>query len=123
MKKRQRKRHIITELDYLLTEKQEQILRTQIRRNSQFIDLLLKKIDLLANRERCPKDANTLVHLRKQVAIEMEENDNFRKVLWKNQQATASWKQMPDSLPDPITFLVARIRSRQKAALAGACMK
>ena len=123
MKKRQGKIEVITEWDYLLTEKQEQILKTQVRRNSEFIDLLLKKIDLLANRERCPKDANTLVHLRKQVAIEMEENDNFRKVLWKHLQVKAGWRQIPENLPDPIAFLIDRIKSRQKSLLAEACMK
>ncbi len=109
--------------DSLLTEKQEKIIRTQIRRNSHLIGLLIQKIDLLANREKCPKDANTVVRFRKQLAIEIEENDNFRKVFWKHLQVKESWRKLPEDLPDPLTFLVERIRSRQKALIAQLCMK
>ncbi len=107
----------------LLTLCQEKILRTQIRRNSQFIDLLIRKVDLLANQERCPKDANTLVRLKKQLAIEMSENDTFRRVLAKHLEVKERWRTLPDDLPDPMTFLVDRIRTRRKALIAQMCMK
>ena len=112
-----------TSPNHRLTEKQEQMLRVQIRRNSIFIDTLIQKIDLLANKEGCPKNANTLLRLRKQLAIEVEENDNFRKSLWKHLRAEAAWKQMPADLPDPLTFLVNCIRTRQNSLVAQACWK
>lgn len=121
--KKQKKENVIIGPNAILTENQEKIIRTQIRRNSAFIQFLIYKVDLLANRERCPKDANTLVRLQKQLAIEMEENDNFRKVLWKHLKAEEVWREMPNNLPDPVTFLVDRIRTRQQSLIAQLCMK
>ena len=107
----------------ILTARQEQLIRTQIRRNSSVIDLIIGKIDLLANRERCPRDANTLLYWRRQLVIEIEENDNFRKVLWKHMKAEECWRQLPGNIPDPISFLVNKIRLRQKNLIAEACWK
>lgn len=121
MKNKKAKNNSEFSIDCLLTAHQEEIVRTQIKRNSLIINLIIKKIDLLANREKCPKDANTLLRLRKQLEIEMEENDNFRDVLTKHVLAEGVWKQIED-VADPITFLVKRIQIRQKALLAQACM-
>ena len=106
-----------------LTKRQEQILRTQIRKNSVVINSFIKKIDLLANHEKCPKDANTLLDLRKRFNISISENDTFRKVLNKHRQIVDKWRIMPTDVPDPITFLVDRIQTRRKTLLAQACMK
>ena len=113
----------LVKIGEFLTEREETILRRQIRRNSRVIDSLVEKIDLLANRERCPKDANTLLRLRKQLSIEVEENDNFRKVLWRHLKAKESWRKLPDDLPDPITFLVDRIKTRRQTLIAQTCLK
>ena len=122
-KKRKSIKKVNVQVDEILTESQENILRRQIRRNSFVIDAILKKIDLLANRERCPKDANTLLRFRKQLSIEVEENDNFRNVLSKHLRLKERWKQIPDDLPDPITYLVNQIKCREKSLIAQACMK
>lgn len=123
MKKKKGRRESIPLPSCVLTEEEERILRVQIKRNGLAIDALIKKIDLLANRERCPKDANTLLRLRKQFSVETEENDTFRKVLWKHLRAQAHWKTVPTGLPDPVTFLVGQINSRRKSLIAQACMK
>lgn len=107
----------------LLTEWQEKIIRRQIRKNSAAIEVLIYKVDLLKNKEGCPKNANTLVRLRKQLTISMNENDTFRKVLAKHLQIQETWKLMPENPVDPLTFLVNRIRFREKAMIAGLCMK
>ncbi len=102
---------------------EEYIIRDQIRKNSFVIESLIQKIDLLANRERCPKDANTLLKLRKRLTVSIEENDTFRKVLWKHQQMKETWRTMPGSTPDPIAFLIGRIKERRYKLIAQACMK
>lgn len=107
----------------LLTEWQEKVIRCQIRRNSAAIEVLIYKVDLLKNKEGCPKNANTLVRLRKQLAISMDENDTFRKVLARHIQIQETWKLMPENPVDPMTYLVNRIKSREKAMIAGLCMK
>ena len=107
----------------LLTARQEQIIRRQIRRNSQTIDWLIDKIDLVVNKERHPKDSNVLARFRKRLSISIEENDNFRTVLWSHLQAAQEWRRMPEEALDPVTFLVRSIRSRQSARIAEMCMK
>jgi len=87
------------------------------------VDFLIERIDLLINREKCPKDANTLLRFRKRLSIAMAENDNFRKVLWRHQKVRAVWRVMPTEIPDPLTYLLGRIKLRQQAAIASACMK
>ena len=123
MKRKAAKKVKIVGPNGYLTPRQEKIIRTQIRKNSFVIDQLVSKVDLLINRERCPKDANTLLNLRKRLSISIEENDNFRKVLWKHLQVLESWKTIPENLPDPITFVLNRIRTRQQTLIAQACWK
>ncbi len=123
MKRKPSKKILVLDPDGCLTSQQEKIIRTQIRKNSAVIDVLLSRIDLLANRERCPKDANTLLNFRKRLDISMEENDNFRQVLWKHLQVSDHWKTMPESLLDPIAFVLGRIRMREKSLIAQECWK
>src|SRR3990167_4150047 len=123
MKRKSTKKIIQVEPDGHLTPRQETIIREQIRKNSKVIDQLVSKIDLLINRERCPKDANTLMVLRKRLAISIDENDTFRNVLWKHMQVIESWKTMPENLPDPISFVVGCIRIRQQSLIAQSCWK
>lgn len=122
MPRKRKKTDIFVSPSRLLTDDEEAIVRTQIKRNALTIDWIIKRIDLLANQERCPKDANTLLRLRKQLFIEMAENDTFRKVLWFHLQAKKSWKTLPVELPDPISFLVHRIKSRRQSLIAQSCL-
>lgn len=99
-----------------LTEWEAGVLRTQIRKNSRVIECLIEKVDLLANKERCPKDANTLQSLRKRLFISLAENDTFRRVLWRHLQLTQT--HIPDPFLDPISFLVGRIKARERAQIS-----
>lgn len=101
---------------------QEKVVREQIQKNSLVIDVFIEKVDLLANKERCPRDANTLLKLRKRLAISMDENDTFRKVLRTHLEVSARWKKL-EELPDPLTYLVGQIKSRKQAAISQLCWK
>ena len=104
-----------------LTEKQVELLHRQIRINSITMDHYIKTIDLLANKEKCPKDANTLVDLRTRLSIAIAENDTFRKVLWCHAQCVESQFPLDETL-DATSFLVDRIKSRKKALMAQMAM-
>jgi hypothetical protein len=104
-----------------LTDREVELLQKQIRANSLLIDYFIEIIDLLANKERCPKDANTLLRFRKRLEIAMAESDTFRKVLWKHMQVVE--QSVPQDGLDAASFLVDRIRSRKFAQLAQAAMK
>lgn len=97
-----------------LTESEVSLLKKQIQYNSNWIDRYIKVIDLLVNKEKCPKDANTLVALRQRLKIMIDESDTFRKVLWQYRQWLAS--QCHEGL-DAATFLLGRIKSRQQALI------
>lgn len=86
--------HFGTELppprtDYLdhetpdLTDREMDIIRLQIRRNSRLIDEYVRRLDLLVNKERYPHQAAFIRKIRRQLELLMEENDTFRKVIWK----------------------------------------
>jgi len=122
MKKNQKLLRIV-DPSHALTEWQEKVIRQQIRKNSAAIEVLIYKVDLLKNKEGCPKNANTLVRFRKWLAISMDENDTFRRVLARHIQAQETWRRMPENPVDPLTFLVNKIRSREQAMIAGLCMK
>ncbi|PIQ85089.1 MAG: hypothetical protein COV74_10860 [Candidatus Omnitrophica bacterium CG11_big_fil_rev_8_21_14_0_20_45_26] len=121
--KKQKKIKTIDPATHQLSPRQEQLIKTQIRKNSKVIDFLIERIDLLINREKCPKDANTLLMFRKRLNIAMAENDTFRHVLWLHQHHQFKWRTLPKDLPDPVTFLVNRIKTRQQTAIASLCMK
>ncbi len=100
----------------ILTKWEAEVLRTQIRKNSRVIECLIEKVDLLANKERCPQDANTLQGLRKRLAVSLAENDTVRRVLWRHTQLTQPCIQ--ESILDAISFLVSRIKARERAQAA-----
>ena len=104
-----------------LTEREVALLQKQIRFNSLLIDYYIEIIDLLVNKERCPKDANTLLRLRKRLEIAIAESDTFRKVLWKHTQLVE--QSMPQEYLDAASFLVDRIKSRKFALIAQDAMK
>lgn len=104
-----------------LTKRQVELLHRQIRINSITMDRYIKTIDLLANKEKCPKDANTLTYLRSCLSIAIAENDTFRKVLWRHAQCVESQFSLDESL-DATSFLVDRIKSRKKALMAQMAM-
>ncbi|OGW85283.1 MAG: hypothetical protein A3C35_04970 [Omnitrophica bacterium RIFCSPHIGHO2_02_FULL_46_11] len=104
-----------------LTEREVELLHRQIRINSIAMDRYIQTIDLLANKEKCPKDANTLMYLRSQLSIAIAENDTFRKVLWRHAQCVES-QLSSDSDLDAASFLVGRINSRRKALMAQMAM-
>lgn len=70
-----------------LTEEEVRILRHQIKRNSEQIQQDVKRLELYLIHERYPKDTTFLDKIRDRMKVSMEENDTFRKVLWKQCQA------------------------------------
>ena len=106
----------------VLTERQVEVLRNQIRSNSLLIDHYIEVIDLLINKERCPKDANTLARLRNWLNIAISENDTFRRVLWRHMQWIQNQSPVDDGL-DATSFLIGRIKSRERALIAQMAMK
>jgi len=69
-----------------LTEEEQRIIKDQIRRNSKLINVYVDRLDLLVNKERYPNQAVFLQKIRRRLELLMEENDTFRKVLWKHYQ-------------------------------------
>ena len=69
-----------------LTEEEERIIKTQVRRNSSVIQGLIRKLDLFANFEKVPEQEKFILEIRSKLEILMQENDTFRKVLWKHFQ-------------------------------------
>lgn len=106
----------------VLADREVQLIRRQIRGNSLAIDRCIEVIDLLINKERCPKDANTLAYLRKRLEIAIAENDTFRRVLWQHAQLAESRGSM-DGTSDAASFLLNQIRSRRQALIAQMAMK
>ena len=98
----------------LLAEWEIEVLQKQIRANSFVIDYYIHAIDLLVNKERCPKDANTLVRLRNRLSVAIEENDTFRRVLWCHAQSEAP----TDGDIEAVAFLIGQIKTRRQAAIA-----
>ncbi len=72
-----------------LTEEEERIIKTQVRRNSSVIQGLIRKIDLFANHEKVPEREKFVLEIRSKLELLMQENDTFRGVLWKHFQFCA----------------------------------
>lgn len=102
----------------LLTESEVDLLSKQIRYNSEWIDRYIKVIDLLVNKEKCPKDASTLTRLRHRLQIAMDESDTFRKVLWRHKKSSHS-----DDGIAAMSFLISQIKSRRQALMVQSAMK
>ncbi len=69
-----------------LTQEEMRILKRQIRRNAVMIDQYVMRLELLVNKECYPVAAPFVERIRYRLDILMEENDTFRKVLWKQYQ-------------------------------------
>jgi hypothetical protein len=68
------------------TSEEIRIVKNQIRRNMAVIDAHVRRIDLFVNHECHASRAGLIEHLRERLGVLMEENDTFRKVLWKQYQ-------------------------------------
>lgn len=69
-----------------LTPRESDILREQIRKNSKLIDDYVSRLDLLVNKEKYPQKAAFIERIRRRLELLMEENNTFRKVIWKHYQ-------------------------------------
>lgn len=69
-----------------LTTEEIKIIKQQIRKNSTVIDAYVDRLDLFINKERYPHRAVFIEKIRRRLFLLMEENDTFRKVLWKHYQ-------------------------------------
>jgi hypothetical protein len=69
-----------------LTSEETRILKTQVRKNSRLIDEYVQRLDLLVNKERYPLRAIFIEKIRRRLILLMEENDTFRRVLWRHYQ-------------------------------------
>lgn len=69
-----------------LTPAEAEIVQSQIRKNTTVIDTYIKRIDLFVNREKYPKGEVFIQKLRERMFLLMEENDTFRRLLWRHVQ-------------------------------------
>lgn len=82
-----------------LTHKEKDIIRKQIKQNSRLVEAYLERLDLLVNKEKYPQEATFIKKMRRRLDLLIEENDTFRKVLWKHfQSESLHGKQSSDSL-------------------------
>lgn len=68
------------------TSEETRIIKSQIRKNMAVIDEHIRRIDLFVNHERHASRAGLIEQLHERLGILMDENDTFRKVLWKQYQ-------------------------------------
>jgi len=68
------------------TSEETRIIKNQIRKNRTVIDDYIRRIDLFVNHERHTSRAALIEKLHARLFVLMEENDTFRKVLWKHFQ-------------------------------------
>ncbi len=69
-----------------LTSEEVRILKKQIRKNTMLIDTYVQRLDLFVNQEQYPGHLHFVEKIRKRLFLLMEENDTFRRVLWKHFQ-------------------------------------
>ena len=62
------------------------IIKSQILKNRAVIDEYIRRIDLFMNHERHASRTGLIEQLHERLSVLMEENDTFRKVLWKQYQ-------------------------------------
>ena len=79
------------------TSEEVRILKNQIRKNRIAIDEHIKRLDLFVNHERIPGHVDFIEKLRKRLFVLMEENDTFRKVLWKHFQQSFLLEKDPSA--------------------------
>ena len=70
----------------VLTPCELEIIKKQIRKNSNVIESYVLRIDLFVNAEKYPKDEKFIQKLRERMFLLMEENDTFRRLLWRDVQ-------------------------------------
>lgn len=68
------------------TSEETRIIKSQIRKNRVLINDYIKRIDLFVNQERYPQQIDFVAKIRARLFLLMDENDTFRKVLWKHCQ-------------------------------------
>ena len=81
-----------------LTLEEIKILRRQIQRNSLVIGEHVTRLDLLVNKERYPRRAVFIEKIRRRLELLMEENDTFRKTLWRHHLQREAQTQKPRAL-------------------------
>jgi hypothetical protein len=69
-----------------MTQEEIRIVKAQIRRNSALVNEFVDRLTLLVLKERYPAKAVFVQKIRRRLELIMEENDTFRKVLWKHYQ-------------------------------------
>jgi len=79
----------------VLTSEETRILKNQIRKNRTLIHDYIRRIDLFVNQERYPHQVAFVAKIRARLFLLMDENDTFRKVLWKHlQQETIGMRDL-----------------------------
>ncbi|MFA5167016.1 MAG: hypothetical protein WC530_00640 [Candidatus Omnitrophota bacterium] len=68
------------------TSEEMRIIKSQIRKNMAVIDDHIRRIDIFVNHERHASRTGLVGQLHERLGVLMEENDTFRKVLWKQYQ-------------------------------------
>ena len=76
-----------------LTEEETRILREQIQLNSKQISQDLSRLELFVLKEKYPPKEAFVEKIRKRMRISMQENDTFRRVLWKKRQTTDAFRK------------------------------
>ncbi len=69
-----------------LTPEEARIIKEQIRKNARSINEHIERLDLFVNKEKYPHKEAFLNKIRNKLYLLMDENDTFRKVLWKHTQ-------------------------------------
>lgn len=73
-----------------LTPFETEIIQRQIRRNAAIIDDYVKRLDILVNQEKYPRREAFIQKIRERMFLLMEENDTFRRLLWRHWQGKVS---------------------------------
>ncbi|MSR78104.1 MAG: hypothetical protein EXS63_07785 [Candidatus Omnitrophica bacterium] len=78
-----------------LTDEETRILREQIRQNSKYIAQDVARLELFIHQEKYPPQEVFIKKIRENMKLNMEENDTFRRVLWKHAQGFAITRKLP----------------------------
>ena len=69
-----------------LTREEVRIIKRQIRKNADVIDSYVSRVDLFVNQEQYPCREKFIERIRERMFLLMEENDTFRRLLWRHYQ-------------------------------------
>ena len=75
-----------------LTEAEAGIVKKQIRKNTEVNGDYVQRIDLFVNQEKYPRQEKFVRELRERMFLLMEENDTFRRLLWRHLQGECQKK-------------------------------